>query len=465
MSYVTHKIINGKKYAYDVTSYREGKKVKHKNKYLGAVDKDLKILPKKTCPEKCQLDFGNIYLLNEFFKKMKLNEIIDQIFGKQASEVKALIYFSLCEPSAMYNASIWIEGNYCTLLFKKMNLTSQNISKLLHSIGNESNGRIFFERYYADEATTEGIIINATSLPNSISVRFNEWGRNDGSIDKQFRLLFVIKESDKIPLFYRLLPGNIVDVSTLERTLLELKLLHITGKFVLLDAGFFSEENIKGLQDKKINFLIRLPKGRKIYKKVLENETSNLEDLKYGVKTGNRLVFIKRITTKLYDQEVYVYLILDPQRKSKELEKIGINYIEGNRKNLVDKYKVLNCGVMMLMSSIPIEVDEILGTYYSRISIEQCFSFMKSDLEILPIRQHKESTIDGFLFIRFLSLLLFIELRRKLKGEYTVEQALMLAGNLKYKVYEKEIFIDEPNKKQKEVFELFNIIVPKKCGI
>jgi len=42
MSYIRHKIIAGKKYAYEVTSFRdpETKKVKNKNVYLGAVNED-----------------------------------------------------------------------------------------------------------------------------------------------------------------------------------------------------------------------------------------------------------------------------------------------------------------------------------------------------------------------------------------------------------------------------------------
>ncbi len=42
VSYIRHKTISGKKYAYEVTSFRdpETKKVKNKNTYLGVVNED-----------------------------------------------------------------------------------------------------------------------------------------------------------------------------------------------------------------------------------------------------------------------------------------------------------------------------------------------------------------------------------------------------------------------------------------
>ncbi|OFV67142.1 MAG: hypothetical protein SCAL_001767 [Candidatus Syntrophoarchaeum caldarius] len=39
--------------------------------------------------------------------------------------------------------------------------------------------------------------------------------------------------------------------------------------FVIPDAGFFSEENIKELYNEEIQFLIRLPSLRKLYKRLI----------------------------------------------------------------------------------------------------------------------------------------------------------------------------------------------------
>jgi len=66
-------------------------------------------------------------------------------------------------------------------------------------------------------------------------------------------------------LFYRYVPGNIADISTLKTTIDELTALGVEHSFALLDAGYASESNIKHLRKNQIDFLMRLPAGRVLY--------------------------------------------------------------------------------------------------------------------------------------------------------------------------------------------------------
>jgi len=56
-------------------------------------------------------------------------------------------------------------------------------------------------------------------------------------------------------------------------------------------------------------------------------------------------------------------------------------------------------------------------------------------------------------------------LKEKLGSEYTVEEILLTMRNLKCKVYDHEIIIQELAKQQTEIIEKLDIIVPKKSGI
>ena len=87
----------------------------------------------------------------------------------------------------------------------------------------------------------------------------NAWGRSDGKIEKQFRFLCVLDQENNRPLFYRLLPGNILDVNTLQTTIAELKAMGVINSVVLIDAGYFSETNIKHIRKKLIFYLACLP--------------------------------------------------------------------------------------------------------------------------------------------------------------------------------------------------------------
>ena len=131
----------------------------------------------------------------------------------------------------------------------------------------------------------------------------------------------------------------------------------------------------------------------------------------------------------------------------------------------IDPLDFNKCGVMVLVSSKKIETSEVVGCYYMRQSVEQVFGFCKDDLNLLPIRRHNEATIRGYLFLQFLTLILFIELREKLLDLCTVEQGLMTLRNLKCKVFDKELLVSEATKKQKELLDQLAIMVPMKLGI
>ena len=106
------------------------------------------------------------------------------------------------------------------------------------------------------------MIIGHSRLPNEINTGMKGWGYNNGSISEQYRLHCVIDADNKKPLYYRYINGSICDVSTLENTISELSDMGVEKVSVLLDAGYFSEKNIKLLNEKKIDYLIRLPSGR-----------------------------------------------------------------------------------------------------------------------------------------------------------------------------------------------------------
>jgi transposase len=470
MSFIRYKIFNGKKYAYKITSYWDSKtkQSRHKSEYLGAVDDHGEILPKirnRIKRESLILDFGNGYLLHEFIKQSELFPIFSSVF-QDCSEIFPLIFYKIIMQSAMYNAESWIEGNILSKLYPKVNLSSQNTSHVFKILGDEFLQRQFFSKYLKTVAPAgQAVIIDATSLPNEIQSGFNAWGRCDNAIEKQFRFLCVTRLKDKKPLFYRYLPGNITDVSTLTQTIEELSKLGVKNSYILIDSGYFSENNIRNLYKQNIDFLSRLPASRREYKRLIRHKTTDLESIKYATKFGNRGLFIKREIIDLYGKKAYAYIVLDPTRKGKEINQLLIQHFDDPNSKEIDELKFSKSGIMILVSSNPIHKKDIVASYYMRQSIEQIFGYCKADLSILPIRRHNEDTIRGYLFLQFLALIFYLNLSEKLPEKYTIEQSLLKLRNLKCKVFEDEILISEPTKEQRLIFEAFSIIVPKKMGI
>jgi transposase len=343
-------------------------------------------------------------------------------------------------------------------------LSSQNISRILKTLGDEKLQRDFFREYLKLLKHSDSIIIDATSLPNQIGSSFTQWGRNDGAIDKQFRFLCVVDQKTAAPLFYRFLPGNIVDVSTLQKTIEELELMGISKSFVLIDAGYFSEDNVKKLYELKIDFMSRLPASRIIYKEIIETHCEDLESSSNFVKCHERGLFIKSLPIDLFGNTGYAYIVLDPIRKGKEVSELISNSSIDLSRDEIDT-TLASCGIMILVSSIKFNNDAVIASYHSRQSVEQIFGFFKDDLDSLPIRCHSDDTIKGYLFLQFLALIIFTQLRTKLPNKFSVEQALLILRSLKAKVFENQILIAEKNKNVRLIFEAFNYIMPNSLGI
>lgn len=482
---------DGKIYAYKVTSIWDPDKKQPRSisKYLGSVDEGGNIIPsgenrkirqwkneiKTTEKEKLIQDFGDGFFVLESIKKSEIFSHMKNIFERYP-ELLFLMTYRICKPGAMYNCKLWLDGSVLSSLHKtELKLSSQDISKILMYLGEESVQRNFF-RLYLKTNTQNGknVIIDATSLPNRINSEFSAWGYSDSGIDFQFRLHCVVDQETKKPLFYRNVPGNISDVSTLQATIEELSSLGVKHAFALVDSGYCSEENILLLRKAKIDFLTRLPAGRSLYKNLILNHTENLETVDNTYQYGKRALFIKRVQIDLYSANGYAYIVLNPHKKAKDLEALinSKNYGKelSEKEKKVELHKFNNAGIFILISSKEIDLNDIMDAYYTRQTVEQVFGVSKSDLDILPIRCHSNATIRGYLFLQFLLLIIFLEIKEKLKEHFTVDQALMALRTLKCKVYNSKIIVQEKTKIHKKIFELAElqpeaILVPNSWGI
>ena len=68
-------------------------------------------------------------------------------------------------------------------------------------------------------------------------------------VDKKTRFL---KSVTQKPLYFRYVVGNIGDVSTLTTTIREIKKFGVVQTLSIVDAGYFSERNIKALYNGEV---------------------------------------------------------------------------------------------------------------------------------------------------------------------------------------------------------------------
>lgn len=479
MSYLVYKKFGKQLYAYEVESYwdKKEKKTKKKSEYRGVVvDREKKIFRKpleekinaaRGETERLIVDFGDGFSLHSFFRNNGFISLLENSFGKNANELFAMVCYRLCNGSAMRLARTWLDGSFIKYICKDANLSSQRISGFFSEIGEERAYRAFFKNYFASvgRRSSQSIVLDITALQNQIDMPLTTWGYHDEQIDKQIKLLLAVDKNSKMPLFFRYMPGSIADVSSLKTTINELKTHDVANYCSIMDAGFFSEENVAALQAEKINFIIRLPAGRLLYKQLINEQLHDLEQTRHAVRYGKRALYIKKVNAQIFQQNVFVYIIQDPERKGRETTKTLLQLIDEKDDNPDIDPILKTRGIMMLVSSFDVDTKEILSYYYARQAAEQLFNYAKEDLRILPLRVHKEESLRGYLLYIFVTLVAHAQIRKTLAARYTVEEAMLALRNIKAKVYENHAIITEPTKIQKQILEQLNVMVPNTAGI
>lgn len=473
MSFFRYKKIGKQEYAYEITAHwdKATKSSKQKSRYMGVVvDKKKKIFERRAQrkdAERFILDYGDSFVIQKFLEQSGFAKLLENVFGNETQTLQALITYRLCYGSAMMYAKPWLEGNYAQLQYPQADLSSQRLSEFFKRFSDEGKQQTFFREYIPTLSTGDsGIIIDGTSLPNQIHIPLTAWGLCGEEIDKQARFLLVVDEKSKSPLYFRTLPGNIVDVSTLSNTIKELKQYGVKKAFTFLDAGFFSEGNIKEMYDEGMHFLTRLPAQRVLYKELVAAHAKSLESGPNIVRMGERGLFVKQVETTLFGKKAFAYLVMDPKRKGREVNRLIVQNGDEAEKNAADlEYALSTRGLMILVSSFPVPKSDVVETYYLRQVVEMMFGFSKDDLGLLPLRVHSKDALRGFLFVQFLTLIAFTQLKQKLGVKYTIEDVLVRMRNLKCKVYPNDLIVSELTKKQREIVEKLGIIVPKTTGI
>jgi transposase len=378
-----------------------------------------------------------------------------------------MIFYRLISNKASCYAYNWWENTYAQFMFPNAKLKYQRLSEFYSNLGIENNFRLFFLSYlnYIDKQSTEpNILIDSTGLPNNIKIPITGLNNHNGKISNKIRLIIVTDKVHGFPIYFRYVPGNIVDVSTLYMVLNELKEYNINIDQLILDAGYYSESNILELVNNNIKFMTRMKPGKGLYEQLILNNIPDIKNENNYVTSGQRHLFVKKVPINIFKSKipVYSFICLDIEKKCKDE-----SYYYKNLDNKTPfKYKFLDelkHGVFILISTIDLNNSDVLPTYYTRQSVEQMFDFLKNEVGILPLRRHSEETFSGYLLLSFLSTIAFAAIDKKLKEKnFLFSLCLDSLSNLHAKKYINKLILDVPVKKVNDIAKVFKISIPKK---
>jgi hypothetical protein len=210
------------------------------------------------------LDFGDAWFLDHILKTGEgLKKLFMNLLPGDGDTLLSLLAFKLLDKNANCHAQRWFDGSYARYLYPSAQLSSPRISEFMERLGKEETWRAFFDLYipYLRKLpnVSENILIDSAGFPNDIHFDGSQISNHNGAISKEARLIYVVERNTGLPVYFRYVAGNIIDVTTLRVTINCLKAQDMEVRHGILDAGHCSEKNIRDLRENNIPFLIRLP--------------------------------------------------------------------------------------------------------------------------------------------------------------------------------------------------------------
>jgi hypothetical protein len=420
------------------------------------------------------LDFGDAWFLEHILEMSGLKKLFASVLPQESDTLLSLLAFKLLDSNANSYAERWFAGSYAQYLYPKAVLASPRISEFMERLGKEETKRTFFDAYtpYLKElpGVSENVLIDSTGLPNDIHFEYTRVNNHNGVINKEARLIYVVERNTGLPVYFRYVAGNIVDVITLRVTINHLKAQDMEVKHGILDAGYCSEKNVNNLYDSNIPFLIRLPNNA-LAKGLVREYGMDVRGKEYALEYGDRLLFMKRVSIELFGHVAYAYIAIDFDRQIDEQERYYRKAAANSRKkekgneSKEGETDENDMGYFVLISSEMLDVFEVMPLYYMRQIIEQTFDFAKNDVALVPLRTHTDETFRGHLMLSFMATILLITVRRVLKtrkktSELPAVQALKAMRYIKCNVFPRSIVTSEPSKYANLIIDELKLSVP-----
>ena len=510
MSYIVHQHIRGKTYAYEVEGYwdSEKKQARQKRKYLGAVDEATGEIRKKEAERDVVFakTYGPSYLLMEVGGTLQLREKLQRAFGEDADKLLALAVAKVINPTSLRNVQHLLEDSYLPeMLELREELSSQRLSDFLRKLGKRE---LEFSRFCSSlvREDEEALVYDITSLSSySRQLGWLEYGKDYRESGlPQTNLGLVMSLDRKLPIYQKLFPGSVNDVSTLSNLVAEVKNLGVKDCLFVLDRGFYSESNLMEMLNEGVDFIMPLPFSTKSGKGSISETNLEIDSPENARRFGSEVLYVLEKEIELAGTSLDAFVFYSIKRQADEEQSFLSRLmdieakLEGKRVygNALDHFERVaygmanffearvedhilhlerrpkaisqhlnRAGKVILLSSRNMAWDEVLALYRERDVVEKLYDDLKNDLDILPLRVHSYESLRGLLVVYFVAMLLrslLLQAVRKggLLERRSIEELLLDMAKLRAVQVGGKRRLTEVTKSQRTTFEKVGVRVP-----
>ena len=454
--------------------------------------------------------YGATYLLDQIGQITGVEADLKACFPDTYKQILSLAYYLIMEDkNPLFRFEKW--GAIHKHPFGE-DIPSQRSSELFASItcGAQVN---FFRRQGKRRIENEYWAYDTTTISSySETLRQVQIGKNkDGDALPQIKLLLVFGEQSGLPFYYRKLAGNIPDSKTVKNFLVELDVLGFHKAKFVMDRGFYSEKNINGLYKEHLKFLIgakislafvrealdsvydairtfdNYNPGHDVYAYTVPSEWDYKQARPYK---GDVLKEKRRIYVHLYynigkaaddERDMDKLLatlqeeLLNNERNVAhqkqyaeyfDVKRTPVRGIQVMAKDDAIKKAKRYYGYFALITNEKMDAWTALELYRTKDVVEKAFGNLKERLNLRRPFVSSELSLDGKLFVEFVSLIYISYIHRRMQDQslykdYTLHEVLDKLDVIECFEYPgKDLIVGEVLDKQSELYVSLGIEPP-----
>ena len=444
---------------------------------------------------------GPSLLFDKITEDLGLEKILKTSFPKHYKQILSMAQYLVDRGGPLSHCENWSKN--FSHPYEDV-LTTQRISEILSSV-TEDGVQTFFNKWIRSVLEDDYLCYDITSVSSYAELNeYVKYGYNrDGEKLKQINLAMLFGQKSQLPVFYRRLPGNISDVSTLHNFLKTFSFLELPKMSLVMDRGFFSHKNIDALLASRDRFTMAVPNRVKWLQESIDEVRENIQSPDGYRKIDGETLYVH---TKLFPwgedrRRCYLHLYYNAHAAAEafdsfteellkyksELESnllvaahedayrdffiIGETPVRGRKvqynNEAIQKQRNRYSGFYAILSNDIKDPITALQVYKNKDVVEKSFDDLKNQLDMKRLRVHNSATMDGRLFIQFIALIYMSALRRdmrncKLIENYSVREIVQEMETISRVEYSGKYghLITESTKRQRDILEKLGVQVP-----
>lgn len=427
-----------------------------------------------------RVEFGTLDLFLSFMKSISYTPLLKSVFPNERDfgRVMAHLYHFVTKLGSKVACDDYVGKSFLPHLMPDLPVASlETDSRHYAMMGSEKVKAAFFRAYVEMMRKTEpgfgkAAIIDSTDITTEAEgLPFAAPATHgSGKPASQIRLVLVLDKATLLPVWYHLIPGDIIDVNTLDQVRADvLEFLDIEIDDYTLDAGYCSKELVREFfppeggdapkTDAKL--VVRMPAKKGYpFKTVFHEKKSSFSDPRRTFLYNGHTYFGDCIENReLFGRPVRLYVYVDRENAANAYRKFLEEADEADVEKLTYSellFKQYSGGYFALVSNIEGTPREVLAHYFERVDVETLFKTAK-DQDILPLAKRTPETARGKLLNDIIGTMVYVKLRAKANaGKFSTPKLIGTMQSSSCLVRsEGSVAIDYPTKKTKEAWKLF----------